>query len=60
MAAGARNPHNWLASADELKRASDLLRATWLSELENHRERFAAYMAGELDAPWEPWVGGLL
>lgn len=57
VVAGARNPHNWLGAAEELKRASDLLRQTWLDELHGMRERFAAYMAGELDHPWEPWVG---
>jgi len=56
-AEGARNPGNWLASAEELKRASDLLRATWLDELQTTRERFQAFTAGELDRPWEPSVG---
>jgi hypothetical protein len=33
VAAGARNPLNWLASADRLKRASDQLREVWLDDL---------------------------
>jgi hypothetical protein len=57
IVAGARNPHNWLGSAEELKRASDLLRETWLDEAKSMQERFQAYMAGELVRPWEPWVG---
>jgi hypothetical protein len=58
IVAGARNPHNWLASAEELKRGSDLLRATWMEEAQSMHQRFQAYMAGEFDRPWEPWVGG--
>ncbi|HYZ77947.1 MAG TPA: hypothetical protein VE596_11300 [Gaiellaceae bacterium] len=58
IVAGARNPHNWHSSAEELKRASDLLRSTWFAEVLSQHERFQAYMAGELARPWEPWVGG--
>jgi hypothetical protein len=57
ITAGARNPHNWLAAGEELKRGSDLLRTVWLDELTDRSERFEAYMRGEVDRPWEPWVG---
>src|SRR5206468_11565478 len=47
----------WLGVAESLKRASDLLRATWLEELQGMHERFQRYMRGDIATPWEPWVG---
>lgn len=32
-ASGARNPGSWIAAAERLKRASDILRETWLGDL---------------------------
>lgn len=58
VAAGAANAGNWLATADQLKRGSDLLRTIWLTELRESHSRLHSYMAGEVESLWQPWVGG--
>jgi hypothetical protein len=57
VAEGAANPTNWLVTAEQLKRGSDLLRDIWLKEARGMSDRFQSYMAGEVASAWEPWVG---